>query len=39
MILEKVQPGQTLPLVLLRHRDNVATRIDIKLVLPGSPAP
>jgi serine protease Do len=34
LILEKVQSGQTVPLVMLRNKDNVATRIDIKLVLP-----
>lgn len=34
LILENVRSGQTVPLVLLRHKDNVATRIDIKLTLP-----
>lgn len=35
LILQKVPPGQVLPLVLLRHKDNLATRIDIKLVVPA----
>jgi len=34
LILENLRSGQTVPLVLLRHQNNVATRIDIKLVLP-----
>lgn len=34
LILENVRSGQTVPLVLLRHQNNLATRIDIKLVLP-----
>lgn len=34
LILENVRSGQTVPMVLLRHQNNVATRIDIKLVLP-----
>jgi serine protease Do len=34
LILEKMHPGQSVPLVLLRHRDSVASRIDINLTLP-----
>ena len=34
LILEKMRPGQSVPLVLLRYRDSVASRIDINLTLP-----
>jgi len=34
LLLEKVKPGDRLPLVLVRHRNGVATRIDLSLVLP-----
>jgi hypothetical protein len=29
-----MRPGQSVPLVLLRYRDSVASRIDINLTLP-----
>jgi serine protease Do len=34
LILEKMHSGQSVPLVLLRYRDSVASRIDINLTLP-----
>jgi len=34
LLVENLQPGQAVDLVFLRRRDNVATRIDIHLVLP-----
>jgi serine protease Do len=34
LILEKMRPGQSVPLVLLRYHDSVASRIDINLTLP-----
>ena len=34
LILEKMRSGQSVPLVLLRYRDSVASRIDINLTLP-----
>jgi serine protease Do len=34
LILEKMHSGQSVPLVLLRHHDSVASRIDINLTLP-----
>ena len=34
LILEKMHSGQSVPLVLLRYRDTVASRIDINLTLP-----
>ena len=34
LILEKMRPGQSVPLVLLRYHDGVASRIDINLTLP-----
>jgi serine protease Do len=34
LILEKTHPGQSIPLVLLRYHDSVASRIDINLVVP-----
>jgi serine protease Do len=33
-LVEDLQPGQPLDLVFLRRRENVATRIDIHLILP-----
>jgi serine protease Do len=34
LILEGVQPGQRMPMVVLRHRDGQATRIDVSFVVP-----
>jgi serine protease Do len=34
LILERMRPGQSVPLVLLRYHDSVASRIDINLTLP-----
>ena len=34
LILEKLRPGEPVTMVLLRHKANRATRVDIKLTLP-----
>ena len=34
LILEKIPAGQRIPMVVLRHRDNLATRIDVNFVVP-----
>jgi serine protease Do len=34
LIVDKYKPGEMVPLVLLRLQNNLATRIDIRLVLP-----
>ena len=34
LVLEDVQPGQRMPMVVLRHRDGQATRIDVSFVVP-----
>ena len=35
LILEEVEPGQRVPMVVLRHRDGQATRIDVSFVVPN----
>ena len=34
LILEDLEPGQRVPMVVLRHRDGQATRTDVSFVLP-----
>jgi len=34
LILQKIEPGQRVPMVMLRHKDNVATRTDVNFVVP-----
>ena len=34
LILEKIEPGQRVPMVLLRHQGNTATRVDVSFVVP-----
>jgi len=34
LILERIEPRQRVPMVLLRHKDNVATRVDVDFVVP-----
>lgn len=34
LILEKIEPGQQMPMVILRHRGSVSTRIDVNFVVP-----
>ena len=34
LMLEKLEPGQKVPMVFLRHKDGVATRIDMNIALP-----
>ena len=34
LLLEKLEPDQRVPIVFLRHKDGVATRIDMNIALP-----
>ena len=34
LLLEKLEPGQQVPMVFLRHKEGVATRIDMNIALP-----
>ncbi len=37
LVLEGVEPGQRVPMVVLRQREGQATRIDVSFVVPKSP--
>jgi hypothetical protein len=34
LILERIQPSDRVPMVLLRRKEDAATRIDVKFVVP-----
>jgi len=34
LLLERLEPGQRVPLVILRRKDDAATRIDVRFVVP-----
>jgi len=37
LVLQKIEPGQRVPMVLLRSKDGTATRIDVSFVVPSVP--
>ena len=35
LLLDRLEPGQRVPLVILRHKDDASTRIDVSFVVPA----